>query len=198
MAAAKSAATTRVLRRKRRNRRCEHFTSVPGNRTFPLRHTVFLVDTSSSTQTRASDWSNLALYGFALVGWELILIGGEVLLPGGQGRSRLSSHPLGADGRGVGCRQCLLDATSACHGLARTPSAAVPRGGWIGALAVVAGAIAVRAWALGQSAISSTVGSAIDDYGSRAWVAVSAQIIYYMAEATLISIIIACGQRAGE
>ncbi|MEZ0165069.1 hypothetical protein AB2L27_09865 [Kineococcus sp. LSe6-4] len=143
--------------------------------------------------------STLASYAFALVGWELVVVAVTALV--GLRADRWS---------GVAVHQVLTVAgwVTGTVVLARAGHPALTargrrghrllRTGLVVALAVVV--IAVRWWAVGggQASIVGEHRSYVEDFGQVGWVSTLGQIGYYVAEAGVVTLLIAFGQRAGE
>ncbi|MEZ0493638.1 hypothetical protein AB2L28_15470 [Kineococcus sp. TBRC 1896] len=141
----------------------------------------------------------LASYAFAVVGWELIVL--VVTAPLGLREDRWSSvavHQVVTVAGWVTGIVVLARTGRRALTVRRRTGRRLVRTGLAVALAVVV--IAVRWWSVGdgQALIAGEHRSYLADFGQVGRVLTLGQVGYYVAEAGVVSLLIAFGQRSGE
>ena len=144
----------------------------------------------------------LALYGYAVFGWELVVV---LLLDPVLGASLGSSGAAlahwGLTAAGWAAGAVLVGrAASAPPGVfAPSPRPAIPGWGRGAVVALALGiAVGVRILALGEWKPAAEYAGLQAAHGGAAALAAAALLLYSLAETAVILLVIACAQRAGE
>lgn len=156
-----------------------------------------------SGQPTAGTYLNLGLLAFAVVGWELVLLLLESVLPAfttvGSLNAAVVHSGLTATGWLVGSA-LVLGAARRREGFISDPAPPARRlRRGVAVLVLVVVCVGFR-WA-GQGGPFPPVaeyGRMVKEYDDLAWVALVMQWLYYAAEVVVMTLIIAFGQRAGE
>lgn len=176
-----------------------------------MRQVPATADDAVPERTTAGRWLNRALYAFALVGWELVLLAVEPVVLGPSGDRGLGASVLHwlltALGWAVGA---LLLARGVVHPGRRAdvpaevaPVEPVARPvpsvrDWLAMVALVVACIGLRWAGTGRLQVVADHRAFTEDFGSAAVVAMAAQLLYYLAEVLVLALIVVFGQRAGD
>lgn len=136
-----------------------------------------------------------AMYAFAVVGWELVVVLLELLLPRGLGDAAALDvlHPL------VTAAGWLVGAWFiASRSAVRTDDGPSDRRGLAVAVVLVASTVVVRWIAVGPPLLRAVDAVAEDHDGLLASAAVAAQGLYYLAEALPVALLVLLGDRFGR
>ncbi len=145
----------------------------------------------------------VALYAFAVFGWELIvmLLLDPLWRSTGSSLGALLHWGVTALGWTVGSLLIIRAMRQPRRGLDGTHRAA-PHGyalaRTLGVVAAVVLAIGLRALALQEWKLVEEYGRIVDDHGTRAPLVFACLLLYYLSETIVIVLVLALGQRAGE
>jgi hypothetical protein len=160
------------------------------------------MDTTTATTTTSVRLRNLALYAFAVFGWELVvtlLLDGVIRGAAGDDWAPAVHWAVTAAGWGVGA-VLLLRAEPWVPAGVGGGTDTWGRGRRVAAgAAALALAVGVRAVLTGEWKPAAEVARLHDDVGAAAFpVSLAALVVYYLAEVVVIVLLLGYGQRWGE